>query len=81
MEFLVVMLIIALAVVLADVLSHFFPFLPAPIMQIGLGAAISCIPMAAHFEIEHEFFHLLFIAPLAYYGGMETSRKQLWKNK
>ena len=81
MEFLVVMLIIALAVVLADVLSHFFPFLPAPIMQIGLGAAISCIPMAAHFEIEHEFFHLLFIAPLAYYGGMETCRKQLWKNK
>ena len=81
MEFLVIMLIIVLAVVLADVISHFFPAIPAPIMQIGLGAAISCIPMAAHFEIEHHFFHLLFIAPLAYFGGMETSRKQLWKNK
>ena len=23
----------------------------------------------------------MFIAPLAYFGGMETSRKQLWKNK
>ena len=58
MDFLVIMLIIVLAVVLADVISHFFPAIPAPIMQIGLGAAISCIPMAAHFEIEHHYsFH------------------------
>ncbi len=81
MEFLVVMLIIVLAVVLADVIAHFIPAIPAPIMQIALGAAISFLPIAHHFEIEHHYFHLMFIAPLAYFGGMETSRKQLWKNK
>ena len=73
MEFLVVLLIIVMAVVLADVLAHFFPAIPAPIMQIGLGAAISVIPYAQHFEIEHNLFHLLFIAPLAYLGGMEIN--------
>lgn len=81
MEFLVVLLIIVMAVVLADVLAHFFPAIPAPIMQIGLGAAISVIPYAQHFEIEHNLFHLLFIAPLAYLGGMEINRKHMWKNK
>ena len=81
MDFLVVMLIIVLAVVLADVIAHFFPAIPAPIMQIALGAAISFLPIAHHFEVEHHYFHLMFIAPLAYFGGMETSRKQLWKNK
>lgn len=81
MEFLVVMLIIVLAVVLADVIAHFIPAVPAPIMQIALGAAISFIPMAHHFEVEHHYFHLLFIAPLAYFGGMEINRRELWKSK
>ena len=81
MDFLVVLLIIVLAVILADVISHFIPAIPAPIMQIALGAGIAFIPIAHHFEIEHEYFHLMFIAPLAYFGGMEISRKELWKSK
>ena len=81
MNFLVVLLIMILAVLLADIIAHFVPVIATPIIQIALGAAISFIPIASHFHIGHEYFHLLFIAPLAYFGGMEINKKQIWKMK
>lgn len=79
MKFLVIFLIMVFAVLLAEIISHFLPKIATPIIQIGLGIAISFIPLAQHFHIPHEYFHILFIAPLAYFGGMEINRRQLWK--
>lgn len=81
MNFLMVLLIMVLAVLLADIIAHFIPVIATPIIQIALGAAISFIPIASHFHIGHEYFHLIFIAPLAYFGGMEINKKQIWKMK
>ena len=81
MDFLVVLLIMVFAVVLADILAEFIPAIASPLIKIGIGIAISFLPLAAHFHISHEYFHLIFIAPLVYYGGMEISRKDLWKMK
>ncbi len=81
MEFIIVLLIVVCGVLLADILAHFFPIIATPIIQIAIGVGISFIPIAAHFEIEHEYFHMIFVAPLAYFGGMTIKKAELWKMK
>ena len=81
MDSILVLLIMVGAVLLSAVISDFIPVIAPPIIKIALGAAISFIPLVSHFHIGHEYFHLIFIAPLVYFGGMEIDRKQLWKTK
>ena len=74
-------MIMLAAVLLADIIGKFFPRVPTPILQIILGVLITFLPISHGMEIEHEIFHFLFVAPLAYYGGMEMNKKVMWQMK
>ncbi|MEI3551905.1 MAG: hypothetical protein V8Q17_04880 [Acutalibacteraceae bacterium] len=52
-----------------------------PILQIILGVLITFLPISHGMEIEHEIFDFLFVAPLAYYGGMEMNEKSYVANE
>lgn len=76
--FLAVLVMLALIGV-SNVVSRFVPFIPVPLIQIGLGVIVALIPSGLHVELEPELFFVLFIAPLLYNDGKHTPRDELWK--
>ncbi|WP_239616505.1 Na+/H+ antiporter [Cohnella mopanensis] len=63
----------------SNVIGRFVPFVPVPLIQIGLGIIVALVPSGIHLELEPELFFVLFIAPLLYNDGKHTPRKELWK--
>ncbi|WP_256757777.1 Na+/H+ antiporter [Cohnella sp. WQ 127256] len=76
--FLAVFIMISLIGV-SNVIGRFVPFIPIPLIQIGLGILIALLPAGIHIELEPELFFVLFIAPLLYNDGKHTPRSELWK--
>jgi CPA1 family monovalent cation:H+ antiporter len=71
-----VLLLIGLVLV-ANVISHFLPFVPDAIIQIVLGLLLA---LMVHVEVPvaTNWFMLLFIAPLLYNDGRHFSHRALW---
>lgn len=62
-------LVLLLAVVVSRVLSRLSPIkLPLPILQIGIGAAVSYM-IGFEVRLDPDIFFLLFIAPLLFLDG------------
>nr|WP_320025800.1 Na+/H+ antiporter [uncultured Acetobacterium sp.] len=79
MNLLLIILMLLLCLLISDVISHFIPFIPTALIQIGLGVVIAFIMKNNAIEIETEWFLLLFVAPLLYDDGRHFSRENLWK--
>lgn len=75
--FLAVLLMLALIAV-SNIVNRFIPFIPIPLIQIGLGIVAALVPTGIHMEFEPELFFILFIAPLLYNDGRRTPRDELW---
>ncbi|HBT95858.1 MAG TPA: hypothetical protein DEB24_07170 [Coriobacteriia bacterium] len=75
-EYILVMLV---AVLLSSLISHRFPFISTPLVQIALGIAIALIPFF-HFDmsLDPALFLALFIAPLLYEDAKKADRATLW---
>lgn len=79
MEFFLVILALLLMIGASNVINHFIPFIPVPLIQIALGVILALLPLGIHVQIETELFLLLFIAPLLFNDGKNVPRTALWK--
>lgn len=79
MNLLLIILMLLLCLLISDVISHFIPYIPTALIQIGLGLVIAFIMQNRAIELDTEWFLLLFVAPLLYDDGRHFSRENLWK--
>ena len=75
--FLAVLLMLGLIAV-SNIVNRFIPFVPVPLIQIGLGIIAALVPTGIHMSFEPELFFVLFIAPLLFNDGRRTPRDELW---
>ncbi|WP_342423223.1 Na+/H+ antiporter [Paenibacillus sp. FSL E2-0178] len=75
--FLAVLLMLGLIAV-SNIVNRFIPFVPVPLIQIGLGIVAALVPTGIHMSFEPELFFVLFIAPLLFNDGRRTPRDELW---
>lgn len=75
--FLAVLLLLGLIAV-SSIVNRFLPFVPIPLIQIGLGVIAALVPTGIHMSFEPELFFVLFIAPLLFNDGKRTPRDELW---
>jgi len=79
MELFLIILFLLAVIGLSNIVNHFTPFIPVPLIQIALGVAIAAIPLGIHIPMEPELFFVLFIAPLLFHDGKSVPRAELWK--
>ncbi|MFF2481486.1 Na+/H+ antiporter [Paenibacillus sp. NPDC058071] len=79
MELLIAILILITLIAVSHVVNRLVPFVPVPIIQIALGAAVALLPVELDIPLDPELFMVLFIAPLLFNDGKVTPRDELWK--
>ena len=80
MEIVSVVLILLLAVVVSAAISRMLPVsIPAPIVQIALGAVIG-LAANVRVELDPELFLLLFLPPLLFLDGWRIPKDELLKD-
>ncbi|GIO29176.1 MULTISPECIES: Na+/H+ antiporter [Paenibacillus] len=79
MEIFLMVLVLLLLIGISNVINHFLPVVPVPIIQIGLGVVATFVPGLHHIPLNPELFLLLFIAPLLFNDGKITPRDELWQ--
>lgn len=79
MELFLMVLLLLATIGLSNIINHIVPFIPAPLIQIALGAIIAASPVGIQIPIEPDLFFVLFIAPLLFNDGRNVSRESLWK--
>lgn len=82
MELFEVILLLLAAVLVSAVLDQVLPRVALPLVQIGLGLALSLlagVPIDA--QIDTELFLVLFIAPLLFDESRHANKRDLWDNK
>lgn len=78
MEIFSAVLLLLVLIGLSKIINKFVPFVPVPLIQIGLGGLAAAVPWGVHLTLEPELFFILFIAPLLYNDGRRTPREELW---
>lgn len=73
-------MLLALAVVAANILNLIWPKIPLAVYQILTGLLLSLDPQFSHFTLEPEIFMLVIIAPLMFNDGQNQSTKALSRN-
>ncbi len=81
MNLLMITLFLMLGLLLSNIFSHYFPDIPAALTQIVFGIIIALASGNYSFEIDAEWFLLLFIAPILYNDGRHFPREELWGMK
>ncbi|MGE8081534.1 Na+/H+ antiporter [Peribacillus loiseleuriae] len=79
MEIFLIVLLLLFIIGLSNMINHFIPFIPVPLIQIALGGILAILPMGLQVPMEPELFFVLFIAPLLFNDGKNVPRKALWK--
>ena len=79
MDLLMTVLLLLVGLLISNIISHYIPFIPTALTQIGFGVIIALIFRDVALKIETEWFLLLFVAPLLYNDGRHFPRKELWK--
>ncbi|WP_028392689.1 Na+/H+ antiporter [Bacillus cihuensis] len=79
MELFLIVLLLLFTIGLSNMINHFIPFIPVPLIQIALGGILAILPMGLHVPMEPELFFVLFIAPLLFNDGKNVPRSALWK--
>lgn len=78
MNLLTIVLLLMLGLLISSVVSHYIPFIPTALTQVIFGIIIAIVSGNYTFEIEAEWFLILFVAPLLYNDGKHFSREELW---
>lgn len=79
MEMFLIVLVLLLLIGISNMVNHFIPFIPVPLIQIALGALLALLPLGFHVPMETELFLVLFIAPLLFHDGKNVPRSALWE--
>lgn len=78
-EMFTMIMLLLVAILLSNMINHFIPFIPVPLIQIALGGIVALLPLGMDIPLEPELFFILFIAPLLFNDGKNVPRKALWK--
>lgn len=79
MDILMTILLLITALLISNIISHYTPFIPTALVQVALGVILVFLFEDISFDIETEWFLLLFIAPLLYNDGRHFPREELWR--
>lgn len=79
MDLLMTILLLMVCLLISNITSHYIPSIPTALTQIILGIIIAFIFKHNSFELEEEWFFLLFVAPILYNDGKYFPREELWK--
>ncbi|WP_412055222.1 cation:proton antiporter, partial [Bacillus altitudinis] len=79
MEIFLAVLVLLALIASSNIINRFLPFIPVPLIQVGLGILVAAFPSGLHISLNPELFFVLFIAPLLFNDGKRTPRDELWK--
>lgn len=79
MDILITILLLLFCLLFSNIVSHYGPSVPTALTQIATGIVLAVIIKNISFEIETEWFLLLFVAPLLYNDGSRFPREELWE--
>ncbi|TWT25879.1 Na+/H+ antiporter [Planomicrobium sp. CPCC 101110] len=79
MDLLLTVLVLLFCLLISNIVSHYTPYIPTALIQVALGILLVVAVKDFTFEIETEWFLLLFIAPLLYNDGRHFPREELWR--
>lgn len=79
MDLLMTALLLLVCLLISNIISHYIPYIPTSLIQIAFGIIIAILFKNISFQIESEWFLLLFVAPLLYNDGRHFPREELWK--
>ncbi|MDR0347855.1 MAG: sodium:proton antiporter, partial [Coriobacteriales bacterium] len=69
------------AVLISNLISQQFPKISTPLIQIGIGIALTLLPISFEITLEPELFLVLFIAPLLFEDAKKADKPTLWRLK
>ncbi|MBU3158181.1 Na+/H+ antiporter [Clostridium frigoris] len=78
MDLLLTVLLLLVCLLISNIISHYIPFIPTALTQIAFGIIIAFVFRDISFDIETDWFLLLFVAPLLYNDGRHFPREELW---
>jgi len=81
MTFFEYILILLAVVCLSNIIHRLTPVVPAPIVQVALGAFISLVPLGFELTLDPSLFFVLFVAPLIYYVSLLADKKTMWAQR
>ncbi|WP_238948226.1 Na+/H+ antiporter [Clostridium sp. YIM B02569] len=79
MDLLMTILLLMGCLLISNIISHYVPSIPTALTQIVFGVIIAFAFKHTSFELEEEWFFLLFVAPILYNDGKYFPREELWK--
>ena len=79
MDLLLSILVLLVLLLVSNIISHYLPMIPTALTQIGLGILFAVFVEEIKFELDAEWFLLLFVAPLLFNDGRRFPREELWK--
>lgn len=79
MELFLIVLLLLATIGLSNIINHFMPFIPVPLIQIFLGVTLATTSLGIQIPMEPHLFFVLFIAPLLFNDGKNVPRAELWK--
>lgn len=79
MDLLITIILLLLSLLISNIISHYIPSIPTALTQIAFGMLLAFVFEDISFEIDTEWFLLLFVAPLLYNDGRYFPREELWK--
>jgi monovalent cation/hydrogen antiporter len=79
MDLLLLVLLLLFCLLISNIVSHYTPYIPTALIQVALGIILVVLFKDISFEIETEWFLLLFIAPLLFNDGRHFPREELWR--
>lgn len=74
-------LILLGAVLISSLISSYFPKISTPLVQIGIGIALTLLPISLEVTLDPELFLVLFIAPLLFEDAKKADKPALWRLK
>ncbi len=80
MEIILMVVLLLLAVIVANTVNLVYPKIPLALYQIAAGMVLSFDSQFHHFVIHPEIFMLIIIAPLMFKDGKSTSLRALRTN-
>jgi CPA1 family monovalent cation:H+ antiporter len=68
-------------VLISSLISRRLPQISTPLVQIGIGGALTLLPLSFEMTLEPELFLVLFIAPLLFEDAKKADKTALWRLK
>ncbi len=76
--FLLILMLLAIIAV-SNVINHFVPIIPIPVIQIILGIFFVLVVPGMNIRLEPALFFVLFVAPILFNDGKMIPKSELWK--